>query len=320
MAVDAAAVKRAHGRISGIIHETPVLSSRTLNEIAGGTLYLKMESFQRTGAFKFRGAFHAVSRQLEAAREHGVVTGSSGNHGGALALAARILGVPATVVMPEDSAAVKIAAVEGFGATIEYCGLSSTERLDRAQVLADEQGMLMIPPYDHEDIIAGQGTVALEALEQVPELDLFLAPCGGGGLLSGCAAYLAGEAPHVEVWGVEPVGADDTLQSFEKGERVTIDLPDTIADGVRNLTPGEMTFPIVRRHCRGVVLVDDDETVEALRLLMLRAKVVSEPTGAVAPAALLSGKLSLEGRCAVAVVSGGNVDPGVLSRCLEAAQ
>jgi len=277
-----------------------------------------MESFQRTGAFKFRGAFHALSRNLEAAREHGVVTGSSGNHGGALALASRILGVDCTVVMPTDAAGVKVAAVEGFGARIVRCGRSSAERLAKAAELAETDGSVMIPPYDHPDIIAGQGTVALEALEQVPDLDVFIAPCGGGGLLSGCAGFLADRAPSVEVWGVEPDTADDTARSLSAGERVRIDVPETIADGMRNVIPGELTFPILQRACRGVVLVSDEEMMQAMGLMMLRGKIVSEPTGAAAVAAALNGRIDLDGRTAVAVVSGGNVDPPMLSQVLRA--
>jgi len=211
---------------------------------------------------------------------------------------------------------VKREAVEGFGATIVVCGRSSKERLDKARELAASDGLLMIPPYDHPDIIAGQGTVALEALEQVPDLDVFVAPCGGGGLLSGCAAFLAERASSVEIWGVESEGADDTARSLVAGERVEIDLPTTIADGMRNVTPGELTFPMIKAHCRGIAVVTDAEIEEALRLMMIRAKVVPEPTGAASVAALLSGHIKLDGRTAVAVVSGGNVDPTMLSRVL----
>ncbi len=316
--MDAAAVEQAYGRISGIIHKTPVIHSRTLDDMAGGTLYLKMESFQRTGAFKFRGAFHALACNLEKAREHGVVTGSSGNHGGALALASKILGVPCTVVMPEDAAEVKVAAIKAFGAETMRCGRSSAERLARAAELSEDDGMMMIPPYDHPDIIAGQGTVALETIEQVPDVEVFISPCGGGGLLSGCAAFLSRRAPSVEVWGVEAEDADDTARSLAAGERVEIDLPTTIADGMRNVVPGELTFPIVQQTVRGVVLVSDDEILQALRLMLLRAKVVAEPTGAASVAAALFGKVRLDGRTAVAVVSGGNIDPSALSHALEA--
>lgn len=314
--MDSGAVEQAYGRILGIIHKTPAIHSKTLDEMAGGTLYLKMESFQRTGAFKFRGAFHALACNLDAARSNGVVTGSSGNHGGALALAAKILGVPCTVVVPEDAAQVKVAAIEASGATIIRCGHSSAERLAKASELADGEGMMMVPPYDHPDVIAGQGTVALEVLEQVPEIDVFIAPCGGGGLIAGCSAFLSQRAPDVEVWGVEPEGADDTARSLEAGERIEIDLPSTIADGIRNVTPGELTFPIVKQAVRGVVLVSDDEIRQALRLMMLRAKVVAEPTGAVSVAAAIFGKVPLDGRTAVAVVSGGNVDPSALTQIL----
>jgi threonine dehydratase len=315
--INAQSVHGAMGLIKGIVHRTPVLQSRTLDERVGGRVHLKMESLQVSGSFKFRGAFHALSRRLMEARTRGVVTGSSGNHGGALARAASILGVPVTVVMPEDAAGVKVAAVEGYGARVVRCGFSSAERLARAQELADSEGFLSIPPYDDEDIIAGQGTVAMEALEEVPGMDVFAAPCGGGGLLAGCATWLQAKVPSVEVWGVEPTTGDDTHRSLLAGEPVEIPVPDTIADGMRNVRPGRLTFPIIQHRCRGVVLVDDDAIREAMRFLVTRVKVVAEPTGAAPLAALLRGEIDLDGRTAVLVVSGGNVDPEVLASCLR---
>lgn len=313
----AADIRAAADLLRGIAERTPVLRFRELDELAGGPLWLKMESFQRGGAFKFRGAYHAISRHLEAARARGVVTGSSGNHGTAVALAARLLGVAAVVVMPEDAAAVKLDAVRAAGGRVVLCGRTSDERLAKAAEIAEREGLLPIPPYDHEDVIAGQGTVALEALEQVPDVQVFLAPCGGGGLLAGCAAAIAGTRPEVEVFGCEAAAANDTWLSFRKGERVRIGLPDTIADGMRNLSPGALTFPIVRAHCRDIALLEEREIREAVGLLFRRAKLVAEPTGAVAPAAAIFRKVDLRGRTAVAVVSGGNVDPAVLARCLE---
>ena len=308
-------VLEAHGRIRKIIHRTPVLHSRQLDEVAGGRLFFKMESFQRSGAFKFRGAYHALLRSRDRAQRHGTVTASSGNHGGAVALAARLLEIPATVVMPEDAAAVKVAAIRDAGAEVVFCGLTSAERQARALELADRQGLVMIPPYDHPDVIAAQGTAALEALEQVPDLELFLAPCGGGGLLSGCALVFEELQPSAEVWGVEPARANDTALSFEKGERVTTPLGDTMADGARNICPGELTFPIILRCVRGIALVSEEQIARAVELLLTRMKVVSEPTGALAPAAALARGVDLQGRTAVALVSGGNVDPQVLARC-----
>ncbi|HMS18875.1 MAG TPA: pyridoxal-phosphate dependent enzyme, partial [Planctomycetota bacterium] len=194
-------VRDAWSHLRGIVHPTPMLQSRSLDEMAGGRVFLKMESFQRAGAFKFRGAFHALTRNLEQAREAGVVTGSSGNHGGALALAGKILGVSVTVVVPEDIRAVKREALDAYGATVEVVGRTSVERLSRARELADTKGMLLVHPYDDPHVIAGQGTVAMEVLEQVPDLDVFVAPVGGGGLLSGCATYINDEMASVEVWG-----------------------------------------------------------------------------------------------------------------------
>lgn len=308
-------VREAWLHLRGIVHQTPVIQSRTLDEMAGGRVYLKMESFQRSGAFKFRGAFHALTRTLAQARARGVVTGSSGNHGGALALAARILGVSATVVVPEDIEGVKLEALEGYGARVVVAGRSSAERLDAAQQIADRDGMLMVHPYDNPLVIAGQGTVAMECLEQVPDVDVFIAPVGGGGLLAGCASYINDEMPSVEVWGAEPALADDTFRSMKEGRRVSIPLPDTIADGARNLTPGELTFPIIRRTCRGILRVGEDQIRDAMKLLLLRAKVVVEPTGALATAAVLF-EGGLAGRTAVVVVSGGNAGLDLIKQCV----
>ena len=309
-------IEAAAQRLEGIAHRTPILRSRRLDELVGGELHLKMESFQRSGAFKFRGAYNTLVQALPGVLEAGVITGSSGNHGGAVALAAQELGVPAVIVMPEDAASVKIAAVKACGAEVVLFGSTSAERIGYATDRAARDGMMMIPPYDYPQVIAGQGTVALEVIEQVPEFDLYLAPCGGGGLLGGSAVVLAAKRPEVEVWGVEATTADDTWQSLRRGERVTIELPDTIADGMRNLSPGELTFPLVKNHVRDIALVDDAAMAEAVALLATRAKVVVEPTGAAPVAALLSRKVDLAGRRAVAVISGGNVDPRVLAECL----
>lgn len=311
-------VNRAYDLIAGVAHRTPVLRSANLDAIAGGALYLKMESFQKSGAFKFRGAFTALVRRLDKVREQGVVTASSGNHGGALAVAARILGVRAVVVMPEDAVGVKVEAIRDAGAEVVFRGLSSRERQELAGELAEEQGLVYVPPYDHADIIAGQGTVALEAVDQVPDATVFLAPCGGGGLLAGCAAYLSSARPGMELWGVEPEAGNDTWLSIKEGRRVTIELPETIADGARNVSPGRLTFPLIRRHCRGIVLVSEEEIQRAVALLLTRTKTLAEPTGALAAAAALARKVDLEGRTAVAVVSGGNADPAVLAQCCSA--
>ena len=308
-------IRDAWSHLRGIVHTTPILHSRSLDEIAGGKVLLKMESFQRAGSFKFRGAFHALTRKLSEVRERGVVTGSSGNHGGALALAGRILGVPVTVVVPEDIQNVKRQALLGYGATIETAGVTSVERLATAAALAEDRGLVMVHPYDDYGVIAGQGTVALEVLDQVAEVDIFIAPVGGGGLLSGCATYLSERMPGLEVWGAEPDAANDTALSMSKGERVAIDAPDTLADGARNLTPGKLTFPLIRQGCRGILTVTEEQIREAVTLCLSRVKVVVEPTGAVALAAALF-NAGLDGRTAVVVISGGNADPPLLMECL----
>lgn len=317
MSFDATRVTRAMDIVQCGAVRTPVVRTPALDALAGGPLWLKLESMQPSGAFKYRGAYHAIARAQAAGRiGKGVVTGSSGNHGGALALAGKRLGVPVTVVMPEDAALVKVAKVKAAGARVEMFGRSSRERLGRAAELAEAEQLLMVPPYDDEDIMAGQGTTALEASEQVPDMQVFLAPVGGGGLLAGCAAYLAEARPEVEVWGCEAALADDTWRSFQAGQRIEIPLPETIADGMRNVVPGELTFPVVRSHCAGIVRVEEEDIRRGVATLLSEGKVLAEPTGAVAPAAALFGALDLRGRTAVAVVSGGNVDQETLIPCL----
>ena len=308
-------VLEARARVKEAVHNTPILHSSRLDEIAGGRLLFKMESFQRSGAFKFRGAYHALLRRREEATKVGVVTASSGNHGGALALAASVLGIRATIVMPEDAAGVKVAAIEDTGARIVFCGRSSDKRQDQARAIAWDDGSLFVPPYDHPDVIAGQGTTALEILEEVPDLDILAVPCGGGGLLAGCALVCNHLAPEAELYGVEPSAANDTALSLERGERVTTPLGDTMADGARNVCPGELTFPIIKQHVRSILLVEEDEMARAVHLLLTRLKIVCEPTGALAAAAILDQKIDLAGRTAVVVISGGNVDPAVLADC-----
>ena len=312
--IDTESIAQAYRLLEGVCQRTPVLRNRHFDELAGAPLYFKMESFQRSGSFKFRGAFTAIVRKLDTARERGVITASSGNHGGAVASAARMLGVRALIVMPEDAVPVKISAIKDTGAEIRFAGVSSEERQREADQLREETGMISIPPYDHEDVMSGQGTVALEALQQVPDMEVFLAPCGGGGLLAGCAAFLAGSDSSVAVYGVEPSAADDTRCSFEAQERVSIEHPDTLADGARNLIPGELSFPLVQRYCRGILTVEEEEITRALTLMLTRMKVVVEPTGALAPAAAIGDQIALDGRPTVVVVSGGNVDPALLGR------
>jgi threonine dehydratase len=307
-AAQLAAVRR---RLVGRIHRTPLLTSRLLSAIAGSELLLKAEHLQRGGAFKIRGATNFLLTLSAEDRARGVVTASSGNHGQALALAARELGVRATVVAPEDISLVKAAAIRDYGARIEVAGRSSAARLERAREIA-AAGAVFVPPCDHPRIIEGQATIGAELIEDAPALDAVAVPVGGGGLISGIALAVKLLKPAVRVIGVETQAADDANQSFRRGERVTIELPDTIADGIRNLEVGELNWEVIQRCVDDMVTVTEDEVILAMRLLLTRAKIVAEPTGAVAPAAVLAGKI--RGGRVAAVVSGGNLDLSFLPR------
>jgi threo-3-hydroxy-L-aspartate ammonia-lyase len=309
------AVREAVARLHGVVHTTPLFHSRLLDEVAGGTILLKAENLQRSGAFKFRGAYNAIAKNLADCRKAGVTTGSSGNHGGAVALAASLLGVRAVIVMPVDAAGVKVAAVRDCGAEVVKFGRTNEERLAHAWERASREGLVPIHPYDHPDVIAGQGTCGEEIFDAVTP-DVILVPTGGGGLFSGVALSASVRSPKTEVWGVETEAARDTWLSMHERKRVRIDLPDTIADGMRTLSPGELTFPIMLQHARGVVLVSERDVREAMVFLMTRMKLVVEPTGAVGVAAVLKRRIDLNGRTAVVVLSGGNVDPAAYGRIL----
>ncbi len=298
-------------RLSARVHRTPVIGSRLLSQAAGTELLLKGEHLQRGGAFKIRGALNFLLTLAEAERSRGVVTASSGNHGQAVALAARELGVAATVVVPEDISGVKAGAIHDYGARIEVAGRSSSARLERARELA-ASGLVFVPPYDHERIIEGQATAGAEIVEDAPGIDAVVVPVGGGGLISGIALAVKLLSPAVRVIGVETEAADDAHRSFHCGQRVRIELPDTIADGMRNLEVGDLNWEVIRTRVDDMVTVSEDEVIAAMRLLLTRAKVVAEPTGAVAPAAVLGGKV--RGARVVAVVSGGNLDLTFLER------
>jgi len=301
-------VVAAAERIRGVAHRTPVVTSRTLNDRVGATCFFKCESFQRAGAFKFRGAYNAISRLDEEARARGVIAYSSGNHAQAAALAGSLLDAPVTVVMPEDAPRAKRAATEGYGATVVTYDPATEKREEVARVMLEERGASLIPPFDHPHIIAGQGTSAKELLDDVGELDVLLAPCGGGGLLSGSALSARAMSPGCRVIGIEPALADDATRSFRSGEIVTIHNPRTIADGARTASLGQLTFPIIRACVDDMVTVDEDEIVRAMRLLWERAKLVIEPTGALALAGALSGRIQLRGLRIGLILSGGNVD------------
>lgn len=310
-------VRDAAEHLRGVANLTPVHTSRTLNELTGREVWLKCENFQRGGSFKFRGAYNAISRLSPAQRARGVVAFSSGNHAQGVALAARLLGVPAVICMPDDAPPVKLAATQGYGAEVAIFERATVDRDSFARAIAEERGMTVIPPYDHPHIIAGQGTAARELLEQVDALDTLVMPIGGGGLIAGCAVAAKGLRPNLRIFGVETEGADDVRQSLERGERVTIAPPPTVADGIRTTSPGRLTFPIIQRHVEQVLVVSDAAVLEALRFILLRLKLVAEPTGAVGPAAVLGGLLPPECHRVGVVLCGGNIDPTLLTRLWE---
>jgi threonine dehydratase len=300
-------VREAAKRIEGVAHRTPVLTSRTLNERVGAEVFLKAENLQRIGAFKFRGAFNAISRLSPEQLGRGVAAYSSGNHAQAVALAASLAGTTAVILMPEDAPPTKVAATKGYGAEVVTYDRYTGDRTALATQLAEERGLTLIPPYDHYDVMAGQGTVALELIEEVGQLGALLAPIGGGGLIAGCATAATALSPGIRVIGVEPEAGDDTARSLAAGERVEIAVPRTIADGQAIPIPGELTFEINRRLLAGVELVSDDEIRAAMVFAFERLKIVLEPSGACALAALLAGRIQdLPERVGV-VLSGGNV-------------
>lgn len=307
-------VKAAVDRLAGVARRTPVVRSSHVDALAGAAVHFKCESFQRAGAFKFRGAYYALARWKESGTGSGVVTHSSGNHAQALALAARLLGVRAVIVMPTDAPAIKLAAtrgyLEGTGGEVVPYDRQSERREDVSERLMREHGLDLIPPYDHPDIIAGQGTAALELIEEVGGLDLLIAPCGGGGLLSGCSIAAKAMEPAMRVIGVEPEAGDDGVRSFRSRTLVEIPVPTTIADGARTTSLGRYTLPIILEHVDDMMTVTDAEIVQAMRILWERMKLVVEPTGALAFAGLL--KLArtggLGGGHVGVIISGGNVD------------
>ncbi|MFI5892163.1 threonine/serine dehydratase [Actinoplanes sp. NPDC051513] len=309
-------IRDAAKRITGAAHRTPVIRSRTLDALAGAEVHLKAENLQRIGAFKFRGAYNAIARLSPEQLARGIATYSSGNHAQAVALAARELGSTAVIVMPADTPAAKIDAVRGYGAEIITYDRYTGDREQIGERLAAERGLALIPPYEHPDVIAGQGTAALELLEDVPGLDAIVVPVGGGGLIAGSATAAKGLQPGIRVIGVEPAAGDDTKRSLQAGERVRIPVPRTIADGQAAPIPGELTFSINRRLVDEIVLVTDDEIRDALRFAVDRLKLVMEPSGASGVAALLAGHVSpVPARIGV-IISGGNVGAARLAELL----
>ena len=306
-------IRAAASRIRPHIHRTPLLPTLSLSERAGVEIRLKCENLQRAGSFKIRGAMNALLQLTAEQRKRGVVAFSSGNHAQGVALAARILGIKATIVMPENSVKTKVDATKAYGAEVVQGGVTAATRDDVAREIAERTGASVVPPFDDERIICGAGTVGLEIVEEWPEVATIVVPLGGGGLLSGVAIAATSLKPDVEVYGVEPAAGNDGEQSFRSGRIVSIDPPNTIADGARTLAIGQRNFAVIRERVKDVVSVDDDTLLETVKFAMYRTKLVIEPTGALGLAALFAGKIRAKGPVAV-VISGGNLDFGLLCR------
>jgi threonine dehydratase len=308
MEVTYADVAAAHERIKPYAKRTPVLTSSTIDALTGAKVHFKCENFQRMGAFKFRGAYNALSQLSPEQKKKGVVAFSSGNHAQAVALSGKLLGVPATIVMPTDAPKVKLEATRGYGAEVVMYNASNEDRQKIAEKLAAERGLTVIPPFDHPHILAGQGTAAKELIEETGPLDILMVPCGGGGLLSGCSIAAKHLSPECRVIGVEPAAGDDGLRAFRSGKLETIKLPDTIADGARTTSLGRITFALIQKNVDDFLTVTDEELLKWMFFLWERMKIVVEPTGALAAAALLQGKIDAKGKKVGVVISGGNVD------------
>ena len=309
-------IRAAAARLDGVAHRTPVITSRTLDERLGARLSLKAETLQRGGAFKFRGAFNAIVSLDDAARARGVCTASSGNHAQAVALACRLCGTHATILMPRDAPALKRAGAEGYGAEVTEFDRYGEDREALLRALAETRGLTVVHPFDDPRVMAGQGTVALELIAQAGELDLLVVPVGGGGLISGCATAAVALCPAIRVVGVEPEASDDVVRSLRAGHRQQVAVAPTIADGQQTPTPGELTWPVIHALVDEVVTVSDPEILDAMRFCLERLKLVVEPSGATALAALLAGRLDVAGQRVGVVLSGGNVGAEALAAML----
>jgi threonine dehydratase len=309
-------VVSAAARLDGVARRTPVHTSRTVDERTEARVFFKCENFQRAGAFKFRGAYNALSRLSPEQRRRGVLTYSSGNHAQAIALAGRLLDVPTTIVMPADAPAVKAEATRGYGGEVVTYDRRTERREELGVRIASERGLAVVPPYDHADVVAGQGTAARELFEDVGPLDLLLVPCGGGGLLSGCAVAAQALAPRCRVIGVEPERADDATRSFRTRTLHTVHDPDTIADGARTPSLGTITFPLVLRYVHDMATVSEAAIARTMFFLWERMKLLVEPTGALATAAVLEAVVPVKGARVGVVLSGGNVDLAAMCRLI----
>lgn len=301
-------VAEAHQRILPYLNKTPVLTSRTINELTEAQFYFKCENFQRMGAFKFRGAMNALSQFTEEQRKNGVVTFSSGNHAQAIALSAKLLGIPATIIMPEDAPKAKMEATKGYGGRVITYNRYTEDREEIGQQLAQKEGLTLIPPYDHPHIIAGQGTAAKELFDEVGELDMLFVPLGGGGLLSGALLSTKALSPHCKIFGVEPAAGNDGQQSLRKGTIIHIDTPKTIADGAQTQHLGHYTFEIIRNNVNDILTATDEELISAMQFYAQRMKIIVEPTGCLSLAAARQFGDKLKGKKIGIIISGGNVD------------
>jgi threo-3-hydroxy-L-aspartate ammonia-lyase len=310
-------IEEARGRVNRFVHRTPVLTSRSFDERAGREVFFKCENFQRGGAFKMRGATNRIRALGDEEKARGVCAFSSGNHAQAVALASRDAGVRAVIVMPSDAPRSKVEATRGYGAEVIFYDRERDDRQRVAAEVAEARDLVMVPPYDDYLVMAGQGTAAAELFEETGALDALVVPFGGGGLFAGASVVAKALSPRTACYAVEPAAGDDARQSFLKGERVSIPVPQTIADGARVQSPGELTFPFVRKHAADVLTVSDAELIEAMKFLLLRLKILVEPTGALGPAAVLAGKLPTNARRVGVVLSGGNVDAEALARFLQ---
>ena len=309
-------VARAHERIRAHAHRTPVLTSDTIDALTGAKVHFKCENLQRMGAFKFRGAYNALSQLSPGQKKKGVVAFSSGNHAQAVALSGKMLGVPATIIMPTDAPKVKLTATRGYGAEVITYDASNEDRQKIAEKLAAERGLTVIPPFNHPHILAGQGTAAKELIEDAGPMDILMVPCGGGGLLSGCALAAKHLSPGCQVIGVEPAEGDDGARSFRSGRIETIGLPNTIADGARTTALGTITFALIQKHVDGFLTVTDAELLKSMFFLWERMKIVVEPTGTLAACALLEKKIDVKGKKVGVILSGGNVDVKAMAALL----
>jgi len=310
-------IKQAAARIAGRVHRTPVITSRSFNEVAGCEVFFKCENLQRAGAFKARGATNKILSLSDDEKKRGVIAVSSGNHAQAVALASREASTRAVICLPDDAPKLKVAATRGYGADIRFFNRHKDDRDAFGRQIAERENLVMVPAYDDYLIMAGQGTCGLELLEEVPDLEAIMTPCSGGGLFAGVSTAAKSIKPSIKCFAIEPETANDTQQSIQKGERVKIPPPPTIADGLRVQIPGALTFPITQKNADAILTVSDDEIIDAIRFMLFRVKILVEPSGAAAAAAALAKKIPGSVKRVGIVLSGGNIDPEMLVRVLE---